>query len=304
MMWGAIIGAAGSIIGAGIQNKSAKNAVKASQAAAAQERSWAVDDQAEQFVRLRAAAEKAGFNPLTALGAAPNSGMVNPTSASSASAQNYMGEAIATSSLMLADSMSKTNAAATGKKLQNANRANAALSAKLTAATLRPKMAGVFDRPTKFGIGANGKTGQGSASVLGDSSDTARHSADLYQLTPFASVDPIDPRREVEDGAVKSHSGFMVIDNPYFGRLYAPTLDGDEQLHWYDYPDLLPLAAQWAWNRGIPWYSNQMSEAAKRQQEKRAARAARTPNQRYQPSPLAGYDALTGSYPMERVSGK
>lgn len=143
MMWGALIGAAGSLIGGAIQSKSAKNAAN-------QERKWAVEDQAEQFVRLRAAAEKAGFNPLTALGAAPNSGMVNPTNA----AQSYMGEAIATSSLMLADSMSKTAAAATGKKLQNANRANADLTRKLNAATLRPKMAGVFDRQSKFGTGA------------------------------------------------------------------------------------------------------------------------------------------------------
>jgi hypothetical protein len=140
-MWGAIIGAAGSLIGGAMQNKAAKSAAN-------QERTWAVEDQAEQFVRLRAAAEKAGFNPLTALGAAPNPGMVNPTSAAR---QDYMGSAIQNSALMLADSMSKTNAAATGKKLQNANRANAALSSKLTAATLRPKMGGVFDRPTKFG---------------------------------------------------------------------------------------------------------------------------------------------------------
>lgn len=144
MMLGALIGVAGSLIGGAMQSKAAKNAAN-------QERKWAVEDQAEQFVRLRAAAEKAGFNPLTALGAAPNSGMVNPTQA----AQSYMGEAIATSSLMLADSMSKTAAAATGKKLQNANRANAELTRKLNAATLRPKMAGVFDRVSKFGIGGN-----------------------------------------------------------------------------------------------------------------------------------------------------
>ena len=144
MMWGALIGAAGSLIGGVMKSNSAKKAAN-------QERSWALGDQAEQFVRLRAAAEKGGFNPLSVLGAAPNSGMVNPTNA----AQSYMGDAIATSSLMLADSMSKTAAAANGKKLQNANRANADLSRKLTAATLRPNIAGVFDRASKFGIGGN-----------------------------------------------------------------------------------------------------------------------------------------------------
>lgn len=146
MMFGIddIVGVAGSLIGGIMKNKAAKR-----------ERQWALEDQAQQFVRLRAAAEKAGFNPLTALGAAPNSGMVNPTSAAS---QDYMGEAIATSSLMLADSLAKTKAAATGKRLENANRANADLTRKLNAATLRPKMGGVFDRATKFGMGANGNS--------------------------------------------------------------------------------------------------------------------------------------------------
>jgi hypothetical protein len=245
----------GNLLGGAMQNKSAKNAAKAqqaaSEAAALQERTWAIDDQAEQFVRLRAAAEKAGFNPLTALGAAPNSGMVNPTSASSASgvsAQNYMGEAIATSSLMLADSMSKTNAAATGKKLQNANRANAALSSKLTAATLRPKMAGVFDRPSKFGIGSNGQVSTPRVANSGSHGSPSW----LYDLTPLPTVDPADPRRTVVDKPIETHAGVMVIDSPWFGRTYIPTLDGDEALQWYDYPSLALPAAQWAWNRAVP----------------------------------------------------
>jgi hypothetical protein len=157
MMWGALIGAAGSLIGGAMQSNSAKKAAN-------QERSWALGDQAEQFVRLRAAAEKGGFNPLAVLGAAPNSGMVNPTNA----AQSYMGDAIATSSLMLADSMSKTAAAATGKKLQNANRANAELTRKLNAATLRPKMAGVFERPSKFGTGGKNDNVDTADNNLGD----------------------------------------------------------------------------------------------------------------------------------------
>jgi len=242
-MWPSIIGAAGSLLGGIVNRNSAKKAAN-------QERSWAVEDQAEQFVRLRSAAEKGGFNPLTVLGAAPNSGMVGQTQA----AQSYMGTAIADSALMLADSMAKTNAAATGKKLQNANRANAALSAKLTAATLRPKVAGVFDRPTKFGIGANAEVAKGSSAgvVSGNGADAAGHVNYGYKLEPFPEVDPIDPRRETDDVAVKSTPGFMVVDNPYFGRLNIPSLDGEEALHWYDYPDLVIPALQWGWNRGVP----------------------------------------------------
>ena len=195
MMWGALIGAAGSLIGGAMQSKSAKNAAN-------QERSWAVEDQAEQFVRLRAAAEKAGFNPLTALGAAPNSGMVNPTQA----AQSYMGEAIATSSLMLADSMSKTAAAATGKKLQNANRANADLSRKLTAATLRPKIAGVFDRVSNFGISSGAATGSSGAATGAKSPKT-------------------EPKWSAWDVGSLEH--FMPPKIPEVTRIWVPTVLAD-----------------------------------------------------------------------------
>lgn len=53
----------------------------AQRSAAKAQRNQAVGDQAEQFVRLRDAAEAAGFNPLTALRANPTGGMVNPTPA-------------------------------------------------------------------------------------------------------------------------------------------------------------------------------------------------------------------------------
>lgn len=55
------------------------SALQKSQARA--DRSQALGDQSQQFVRLRDAAERAGFNPLTALRANPSGGMVNPTPA-------------------------------------------------------------------------------------------------------------------------------------------------------------------------------------------------------------------------------
>lgn len=78
----------GASLAAGNSQKKAQNR------AAAQEREWALEDQSEQFVRLRDAAEKAGFNPLTALRANPSGGRVNATGASLAS-NAFIGDAIA-----------------------------------------------------------------------------------------------------------------------------------------------------------------------------------------------------------------
>ncbi len=133
-MWPAVIGAAGSLLGGILNRNSAKSA-------AATNRNWALQDQAEQFVRLRAAAEKGGFNPLTVLGAAPNSGMPNQTQA----AQSYMGTAIADSAAMLADGMSKQQLALTAKA-EDLARQKDVLVKKLADATLRPDQPGIFQR--------------------------------------------------------------------------------------------------------------------------------------------------------------
>jgi hypothetical protein len=53
-------------------------------------------------------------------------------------------------------------------------------------------------------------------------------------------VSPVDPRRGVDNQKVTMGSGFMGVDNPYLPfPVYFPTVDGDEALHWYDYPDLV-----------------------------------------------------------------
>ena len=143
-MWPALIGAAGSLIGGALNRNSAKDA-------AATNRKWALQDQAEQFVRLRAAAEKGGFNPLTVLGAAPNSGMPNQTQA----AQSYMGTAIADSAAMLADGMSKQQLAMTAKA-EDLARQKDILVKKLADATLRPKQPGIFQRGSNVSALPNG----------------------------------------------------------------------------------------------------------------------------------------------------
>lgn len=86
---GSIVSSVGSSLIGGLVNKSAAKA----------ERGMALEDQASQFVRLRDAAEAAGFNPLTVLRNAPSSGMVQQTSpvlASSAILGGALGEGIKT----------------------------------------------------------------------------------------------------------------------------------------------------------------------------------------------------------------
>lgn len=75
---------------------------------------------------------------------------------------------------------------------------------------------------------------------------------------PLAETDPLDTRRPVEAAPVKSGPGFMVVDNPLLEfPVYAPTLDGDEPLQWYDYPSLaIPAAsygAQYLYDRMPKW---------------------------------------------------
>lgn len=49
-----------------------------------------------------------------------------------------------------------------------------------------------------------------------------------------------DPRRPVDNDPVKTHAGTLIVDNPNLPvPVRIPTLDGDEALHWYDYPSLI-----------------------------------------------------------------
>jgi hypothetical protein len=72
-------GTVGKAIVSNVATSAISSLANRSQARA--DRQQALGDQSEQFVRLRDAAEKAGFNPLTALRANPTGGMVNPTPA-------------------------------------------------------------------------------------------------------------------------------------------------------------------------------------------------------------------------------
>lgn len=157
-----LISVGGSLLGGLFGNSSKKKA-------AAQERAWALEDQREQFVRMRAAAEKGGFNPLAVLGAAPGSGMVAQTSAP----VSTFGSSIAESALLLADGLANRKTASISLKNNSLQMANDRLQRKLTGAILRPKIGGVYsgNRP-RMGIG-NANAASLSSGVRGGVSSHA-----------------------------------------------------------------------------------------------------------------------------------
>lgn len=188
-------------------------------------------------INIRARAEEGGFNPLSFIG--PGVGL--QTGVATANSGNYMGAAIADAGMAFANSMVDKAKFDETKKLNALEMDNAKLQNKLLQLTLRPKVGGVYaDRQSTPTIqaavgGGNAKTDpvlsrQRSVGTVVDS--------DHSGLTPLSETLPIDPRRKVDNSAITTTSGFMVVDNPAFGRIYSPTLDGDEPLQWYDYPTL------------------------------------------------------------------
>lgn len=85
------------------------------------------------YAKIRRRAEKAGFNPLTALTSAPGQVVTS---------QNYMGSAIADAGLLLADGMVKT--AERDGEVAKLKEQNEKLIEKLRDATLRPRVGGIY----------------------------------------------------------------------------------------------------------------------------------------------------------------
>ncbi|WP_201151509.1 hypothetical protein [Rhodovulum sulfidophilum] len=121
------------------------------------------------YGKIRARAEAAGFNPLTALTSAPG--------AVASAGQNYMGQAIADAGLLLADGLAK-KAEKTGE-LQKAREQNAQLKERVQQLTIRPRVGGIYannvNTPSIRAAvgGANGKSrsssDQASLDLSGDS---------------------------------------------------------------------------------------------------------------------------------------
>lgn len=184
------------------------------------------------------AAETFGLNPLTILGSIGGPSAV--------SGSNYMGQAIADAGLMLADGLAKQKELG---RLSQLERQNQYLAQKVQSLTLRPKVAGIYGGletvPTlRQALGV----GDASAAVQGVSTAGVSGVGDRVDLRPLMEVDSgsfmADPRRPVDNDPIKTHSGYIVVDNPQLPvPVRVPTLDGDEALQWYDYPSLLLPAA-------------------------------------------------------------
>lgn len=225
-MWPSIIGAGASLLGGLFGASSEKKAI-------------ARQNEYNNPTNLRARAESAGFNPLLFVG--PGVGQQTATGGS-----NYMGSAMADAGLIIADGLAKK--AEKTSALTKLAEENKRLVDKVNNLTLRPKVGGIYAQnvSTPSARQALGVPNESSVRVLpvsvGSNSPVAGGSPS--PVRPLSHNLPIDTRRKVENDPVKTHSGFMVVDNPNLPfQLYAPTMDGDEQLEWYQYPSLMVPAA-------------------------------------------------------------
>jgi hypothetical protein len=175
------------------------------------------------YQAIRDKAEKAGFNPLTALTQGPQGSVVQSA--------NYMGSAISDALLMAAEnSAQKQNEA----KLSAQSGQIAKMSKVIENMTLRPKVPGIYAQPK-----SGGSNDTISNLVLPDRIGNGRPDFPVGNLRPLADKLPVDPRRTVNNVPINSSSGFTVIDNPNNPfPIYSATLDGDEPLQWYDLPTL------------------------------------------------------------------
>lgn len=170
-----------------------------------------------------------GWNPLTLLGASQPMGAQNL-----GGGNNYMGAAVSDAGMILADALTKQKDVG---RLERAERMNEHLRKQVTDLTLRPAVPGVYGAANGAGGGdaavSDGVVPVGPAGVRAGS-ESADGSGPY--LEPLRDTDPADPRRETDHKPVATHPGWMVIDNPTVGRMWFPTLDGDEALDVTQYP--------------------------------------------------------------------
>lgn len=184
--------------------------------------------QVPDYAGIRAAAEAAGFNPLTALMAAPGQAVTS---------QNYMGQAIADAGMMVADALAKRGGSGNVSRLQQAN---AKLARKVRDLTLRPKVGGIYAQreavpSLRAALGV--RDGQGSApsggsvGVRPSAHGVVRGGAPVgvtADLPPLLDVSAVDPRRAVDNLPVTSDPGAIVIDNPHLGPPFpVPAVNGE-----------------------------------------------------------------------------
>lgn len=237
MPYAAAISAGATLVGGLLGQSASKKAREQEVRMFYENREW------NQPEHVRYRAEQAGFNPLLFIGpgvgqsAAPNI---------SGGGQNYLGSAIADAGMILADGLSRRKES---QKVSQLEAQNKKLAEQVQSLTLRPKVGGIYANrqatPTlRQALGVpNGVSASSSQSAFGTGGVSDDSNTPSAGLAPLAKREAVDLRREVENSPVKTHSGVMVVDNPYVGRLRFPTLDGDEVLQWYDYPTLIGGAA-------------------------------------------------------------
>lgn len=232
----------------------------------------------------REASDRYGFNPLTLLGA---SSAIGPSTSG-----NYMGNAIADAGMIVADGLAKRSEQL--GQITKLSEENALLKKEIQNATLRPKIAGVYAQRqmTPSLAGALGRSGKNdpmvqTAAAVGQGSG-GNGSVRNNQLRPLPETYEVDPRRPADQEDQKSHSGFMVVDNPHLDYpIYVPTMDGDEPLQWYD----LPSAAMWG---GGSWLKHQIEQSRKRRAAKRPAPKPFRPSTANKAEPVpSGYKPIT-----------
>lgn len=126
---GTVAAVGGKLLGGLLGNNSDKKRAKT-------ERKWALEDQAQFFVRNRKAAEDAGFNPLSAMG------MFQGTAPTSAAGGNYMGNAIADAGLLVADNLQLQKEEK--GRIAQLEAANQKLQDRIIDMTIRPKVGGIY----------------------------------------------------------------------------------------------------------------------------------------------------------------
>lgn len=179
--------------------------------------------------------EAAGFNPL--LGIQAGVGMQATTGGT-----NYMGAAIADAGLLFAEGLQQRQDATKAEALEQQNKT---LVRKVEQMTIRPKMGGGI-----YSQNVTTPTLREATKPRALPMSKATTSPDDLGLPPLRETDPLDPRRLVDQKDVTSTGGFMKVDNPYFGEMWFPTIDGDEVMDILDVPSVMLAAPQLAYNKG------------------------------------------------------
>ncbi|ARC90671.1 hypothetical protein [Rhodovulum sp. MB263] len=154
------------------------------------------------YGKIRARAEAAGFNPLTALTSAPG--------AVASAGQNYMGQAIADAGLLLADGLAK-KAEKTGE-LQKAREQNAQLKERVQQLTIRPRVGGIY--------ASNVNTPSIRAAVGGEHGVPGKSRQSVSLDSPFAGdiLGPDDGNRTGPQLAVtKDVPAFRAFGHDFYG---------------------------------------------------------------------------------------